>query len=199
MRKRYDLNDVAVYSQKKKIPHTVLQPHASPKSDLDEVVRQLEKPKAEVNQLTDKDELDRSYVGDNVLSIIDNTVYIAGAHMKRPSDWYDDLFKVPSLWNAVPLVSQYKAFMFGMKALPYVGDLARQADKGVPYLSTALKVVPLLAPEYTEATMAVDDSLGAVSMGLKAAPRIANAASSIAQKVRQRFTFWFLWRYYNNL
>ena len=183
MRKRYDLNDIVVYSQKKKIPHTVMQPYASPRSDLDEVVKQLEEPKPELKQLTDKDGLDRSYEAKNDLSIIDNTVYISGTHMNRPSDWYDDVFKVPSLWNAVPLVSQYKAFMFGMKALPYVGDLARQADKGVPYLSTALKVVPLLAPEYTEAAMAVDDSLGAVSMGLKATPHIANAASSIAQKV----------------
>ena len=41
----------------------------------------------------------------------------------------------------------------------------------------------MLAPEYTEAAMVADDSLGAVSMGLKAAPHIANAASSIAQKV----------------
>ena len=165
MRKRYDLNGIVVYSQKNKIPHTVLQPHASPKSDLDEVVRQLEKPKAEVNQLTDEDGLDRSYAAKNDLSIIDNTVYIAGTHMKRPSDWYDDVFKVPSLWNAVHLVSQYKAFMFGMKAPPYVGDLARPADKGVPYLSTALKVVPVLAPEYGEAAIAIDDQLGKVSMG----------------------------------
>ena len=59
MRKRYDLNDIVVYSQKKKIPHTVLQPYASPMSDLDEVVRQLEEPKAEVKQLTNKDGLDR--------------------------------------------------------------------------------------------------------------------------------------------
>ena len=108
MRKRYDLNDIVVYSQKKKIPHTVLQPYASPKSDLDEVVRQLEEPKAEVKQLTDKDGLDRSYVAENALSIIDNTVYIAGTKMNRPSDWYDDVFKVPSLRNAVPFASQYK-------------------------------------------------------------------------------------------
>ena len=74
MRKRYDLNDIVVYSQKKKIPHTVLQPYASPESDLDEVVRQLEEPQAEVKQLTDKDGLDRSYVAENDLSIIDNTV-----------------------------------------------------------------------------------------------------------------------------
>ena len=85
--------------------------------------------------------------------------------MNRPSDWYDDVFKVPSIWNAVPFVSQYKAFMFGMKALPYVGDLAIKADSGVPYLPTALKVAPLLAPEYTKAAMAADDSLGAVSIG----------------------------------
>ena len=65
MSKRYDLNDIVVYSQRKKIPPTVLQPYASPKSDLDEVVRQLEEPKAEANQLTDKDGLDRSYVADN--------------------------------------------------------------------------------------------------------------------------------------
>ena len=113
--------------------------------------------------------------------------------MNRPSDWYDDVFKVPSLWNAVPLVSQYKAFMFGMKALPYIGDLARKADSGVPYLSTALKVVPLLAPEYTEAAMAADDSLGTVLMGLKMAPYIANAASSIAQKVDNVSLFCSSW------
>jgi hypothetical protein len=59
MRKRYNLNDIVVYSQKKKIPHTVLQPYASPKSDLDEVARQLEEPKAELKQLTDKNGLDR--------------------------------------------------------------------------------------------------------------------------------------------
>ena len=31
-------------------------------------------------------------------------------------DWYNDVIKVPSIWNAAPLVSQYKAFVFGMKA-----------------------------------------------------------------------------------
>ena len=70
---------------------------------------------AEVNQLTDKDGLDRSYSADNDLSNIDNTVYIAGTHMHRASDWYDDFVKVPTLWNAVPIINQYKSFMFGMK------------------------------------------------------------------------------------
>ena len=85
MRKRYDLNDIVVYSQKKKIPNTVMQPYASPKSDLDEVVKQLEEPKPELKQLTDEDGLDRSYEAKNDLSIIDNTVYIAGTHMNRPT------------------------------------------------------------------------------------------------------------------
>ena len=57
--------------------------------------------------------------------------------------------------------------MFGIKDLPYIRDLANKSDSGAPYVSTTLKVVPLLAPEYYEATMAVDDSLGTVSMGLK--------------------------------
>ena len=71
-----------------------------------------------------------------------------------------------------------------MQTMPYtVVDLAKQADKAIPYVSTALKVVPLLAPEYGEAAMAIDDQLGKVSMGLQAAPYIANAASNIAQKV----------------
>ena len=87
--------------------------------------------------------------------------------MNRPSDWYDDVFRVPSLWNAVPLVSQYKAFMLCMKALPYIENLARKADSGVPYLSTALKVVPSLAPEYAEAAMAAYDSLEGRIDGLK--------------------------------
>ena len=90
--------------------------------------------------------------------------------MNRISDICDDITKVPKFWNAVPVINHYKSFTFGMKALPYVGELAKQVDKGIPYLSAALKVLPLLAPECTEATMAVDDSLGAVSMVLKATP-----------------------------
>ena len=70
-----------------------------------------------------------------------------------------------------------------MKALPYIGDLARQADKAIPYVSTALKVAPLLAPEYGDAAMSIYDQLGKVAMGWHAAPYIANAASNSAQKV----------------
>ena len=66
---------------------------------------------------------------------------------------------VPSLWNAVPMVNQYKSFAFCMQAMPCIGDLARRADKAIPYGSTALKVVPLLVPEYVEAAMAMDDQL----------------------------------------
>ena len=63
--------------------------------------------KAEVNNLTDKDGTDRSYSADNELAIIDNTVYIAKPQMKRANDWYDDIVKVPTLWNAVPIINQY--------------------------------------------------------------------------------------------
>ena len=63
---------------------------------------------AEVNNLTDKDGTDRSYSADNELAIIDNTVYIAKAQMTRTSDWYDDIVKVPTLWNAVPMINQYQ-------------------------------------------------------------------------------------------
>ena len=74
-----------------------------------------------MSQLTDKDGLDRSYSADNDLSIIDNTVYIAGTHMNRASDWYDDFVKVPTLWNAVPN-NKSTYCLFGMKAVPYIGD-----------------------------------------------------------------------------
>ena len=51
----------------------------------------------------------------------------------------------------------------------------------MPYVFTALMVVPLLAPEYGEAATAIDDQVGKVSMGSQAAPYISNAASNIAQ------------------
>ena len=53
--------------------------------------------------------------------------------MNRASDWYDDFVKVPTLWNAVPIINQYRSFMFGMKAVPYIGDLARKVYTVVPF------------------------------------------------------------------
>ena len=79
--------------------------------------------------------------------------------------------------------------MFGMKAMPYIWDVARQADKAIHYVSTALKVVPLVAPEYGEAAIQLDESLGTVSMGSQAAPYLTNTASSIAQKVDNSVPF----------
>ena len=52
-----------------------------------------------------------------------------------------------------------------MKAMPYIGDLARQADKAIPYFSTSRKVVAFLAPENGEAAIAIDDQYGKVPMG----------------------------------
>jgi hypothetical protein len=71
--------------------------------------------------------------------------------------------------------------MFGTKALPYVGEIAKQDDKGVTYLSAGLIVVPLLAPEYAEASMNFDESLGAVSTGLKAVLFVTSDISKFAQ------------------
>lgn len=52
----------------------VKQPYTNPKSNIDEVAGQLDKPKAEVTQLTDKDGLGRSCDANNDISIIVNTV-----------------------------------------------------------------------------------------------------------------------------
>ena len=74
--------------------------------------------------------------------------------------------------------------MFGMKALPYVGELAKQVDKGVPYLSGALKIVPFLAPAYGEPAMKVDNSQGTVSAGFKKkAPDVTKTARKATQKI----------------
>ena len=71
------------------------------------MVKNIDEQKVEVKQFTDKDGLDRSYSADNDTSITDNTVYRAGTHLGRASDWYYDIFKVPLLWYAVPIVSLY--------------------------------------------------------------------------------------------
>ena len=98
-------------------------------------------PEVVSKQFTDKDGLDRAYGAAHDISIIDNTLYVAGTKMGRASEWYD-FTKVPTLWNAVPIVNQYKSFMFGMKALPNVEYLARKVDKAVQYASMALKTAP---------------------------------------------------------
>ena len=50
-------------------------------------------PKAVPKQLTDEDGLDRAYGAENDISIIDNTLYIAGTKVGRASDWYVDITK----------------------------------------------------------------------------------------------------------
>ena len=75
---------------------------------------------------------------------------------------------MPTLWNAAPIVSQYKSFMFGMTTLPYVTDLAINVDTAVPHASMALQTVPRPAPGYGEAAIKLDESVGSVSMGPKA-------------------------------
>ena len=83
-------------------------------------------PKAAPKQLTDTDGLDRAYGAADDRSIIDNTLYISRLKVGRASDWYDDITKVPTLWNAVPIVNQYTSFMFGIKALLYVWGFSKE-------------------------------------------------------------------------
>ena len=58
-----------------------------------------------------------------------------------------------------------------------------KADAVVPYISLGLKSVPLIAPEFAPAPLELDEQLGPITMGLQAAPHVANTASHIASKV----------------
>ena len=110
MRKRNNLNDIVVYTQQKRQHRNIIQPYTKtqkldiqPQKDIDEVIENI--VEQTVKQLTYKDGLDRSYSADNDISIKDNAVYISGTHLVRASDCYDDIFKVLSLWSAVPIVN----------------------------------------------------------------------------------------------
>ena len=83
------------------------------------------------------------------------------------SDIYDDITKVPTLWNAVPAINMYKSFMFGMKAVPYIGDLARKVDDALPFgkfgdITTSSRYINAekTLKEHPNIKLAVGDSLG---------------------------------------
>ena len=80
--------------------------------DIDGSVTNMDEPKVEVEHLTFKDGSDKTYDAENDLSIIKSTVYISGTKIDRASDWYDDILEVPSLWNAAPVVNQWKHFVW---------------------------------------------------------------------------------------
>ena len=61
--------------------------------------------------------------------------------------------------------------------------------KRVPYLSAGFKVCPCLAPEYAEASMKIDESLGTVSTRLKAAPFVTNNISKVPQTIDRVMPF----------
>ena len=54
--------------------------------------------------------------------------------------------------------------MFGVQSFPYIGDFARKANTAQPFVAMALVTVPLIGSEYGEASIQLDDALGAVSM-----------------------------------
>ena len=105
MRIRNNLNYIVVYNQQKRQHRKIIQPYTKTKKLDVQAKTDIDEQKVEVKQLTDQDGLDRSYSADNYISIIDNTVYIARTHLGRASDWYDDIFEVLSLWNAVPIIN----------------------------------------------------------------------------------------------
>ena len=76
-----------------------------------------------------------------------------------------------------------------MKALPYIDAWAMKAHRTVPYEPMAVTAVPLIAPEDGDSTIQLDKSLVSVSMGIKAAPDVSNATSSIAKQVRNALPF----------
>ena len=80
-------------------------------------------------------------------------------------------------------------FMFGMQAVPCIGDLSRKAVTLILYVSMGLQTVLCLAPGYGESSIKLDESLGTVTMGVTAAPYIVNTASSIAQQVESVVPF----------
>ena len=43
------------------------------------------------------------------ISIIDNTLYIVGIILGRPSGWYDEITQVPTLFGVVSLINHYKS------------------------------------------------------------------------------------------
>ena len=57
------------------------------------------------DDLTDKDSLDKAYSTDADLSTIKNTLYISRTNINKVNDIYDDITKVPKIWNAVQQLS----------------------------------------------------------------------------------------------
>ena len=51
--------------------------------------------------------MDRAYDAANDISIIDNTLYIAGTKLGRARGWYYNITKAPTLGNGVPVNNQY--------------------------------------------------------------------------------------------
>lgn len=110
--------------------------------------------------------MNRELGADIDIPIMDSTIYIARTKVGSACDWYDDITKVPTFWDAAPIANQYKYYVSAMKDLIYAGGLARKVDTAVQNASVVLKTAPLPAPEYGEASMNLDETLGSVSMGL---------------------------------
>ena len=133
------MNDLQQIAKDISKPEQLLQPI----NHIQQIVSDISKPEQilqPINHiqevaLTDRDGLDRAYKSDNDIAIIGDTLYIARTKKERLSDWYDNMIRIPTIWNAVPFISQYKSIMAGARMLPYLGEIAGKADAAVPYVS----------------------------------------------------------------
>ncbi|MFM7985891.1 MAG: hypothetical protein ACKPKO_41905 [Candidatus Fonsibacter sp.] len=110
-------------------------------------------------------------------------MYISGTKLNRISDIYDDITKVPTIWKVVPAINMYKPLMFGMKAVPYIGDLARKVGDALPFgklgdISTSSRYITAekALKYHPNIKLVVGDSLGgSVALELqKTSSRIKN-------------------------
>ena len=129
------------------------------------MVKKLENQMAVVKQLTPTDGLGKAYDDATDRSIVDYRLYIAETKIGRASDCYD---KQHEGANAVECCSCDQSIQ--VLHVWYEGsfircDLARKTDTTVPCVSMGLKTVLWSAPEYGEAAIKLDESLGKVLMG----------------------------------
>ena len=57
------------------------------------------------------------------------------------------------MWNSAPIINEYKSFMCGTTAFPFISDLPRKADNAAQNVAMALHTVPSTAPEYGKAAI----------------------------------------------
>ena len=115
-----------LYNKKRTHIRTQITPLAKLLDEPKKAAKKLEEPK---QQIAETYGLDKAYDAKHYISTIDSTLYVVGKKIGRASYWYVDITKVPTLWSDVLIIHLYNFLMCAMKALPYIGYLARKADR----------------------------------------------------------------------